>query len=297
MQNTDSVWELLVRPAGSITPEKHSRYLLVDPATGEIRGIQASNGSLMGWMAQLHYNLLLGSTGLALNAIAGALAVFFAVSGLILWCRGKTKWKNGLRLKLRGVSTRVRHYSIHSAIGFYVSLFLFAMGVSGVYFVAPQPFLSAAVHLQGNSLSVMKDFLDPPSSTSDPSLPDAPVNAVVSAAKAQFPAESLTEIELPSSTQGSWRFHFFDHSYFDTGRAALVVIDRRSTKVLAAHRTTDLPLLVRAVTFLRPLHYGSFGGDVTKVVWGLLGLSPAILFLTGISIWRKRVAASVSNLK
>jgi uncharacterized iron-regulated membrane protein len=166
LEYKDSALELLVRSAGATGPEKRSRYLLVDPGTGAIGAMQSSSSTFMGVVAQLHYNLLSGETGLAINAFAGGLAIFFAITGLILWWRGKAKWKNGLRIKIKGASYRVRNYSIHSAIGFYSSLFLAMAGLSGIYFAAPQPYLETAARLNGTTLAVMKDFLDPPLSSS-----------------------------------------------------------------------------------------------------------------------------------
>jgi uncharacterized iron-regulated membrane protein len=291
MDRSDSAWEFLIRPLNPTRVERHSRILLVDPGTGDIDGEQTSVSTFTGILAQLHYNLLSGEIGLTINAFAGGLAIFFAVTGLVLWWRGRSRWKNGLRIKLRGVSSRVRNYSLHSAIGFYTSLFLCLIGLSGIYFAAPRPFLWLAAHVEGTSLVVMKDFLDPPDSSIDHSMPDASVNRIMTAALAEFPVSRLSEIELPMSQTDAWRFHFFPHGAFDVGNAELVVVDRRSAKILAARRTADLPFAVRAVIFLRPLHYGSFGGNLTKVLWMLLGLTPAFLFVTGLLMWRKRIAA------
>lgn len=291
MEYEDSAWELLVSPVNPVRVESHSCILLVDPGTGEIAAEQTSVSTFMGLLAQLHYNLLSGETGLTVNAFAGGLSIFFACTGLVLWWRGRAKWKNGLRVKLKGVSSRVRYYSIHSALGFYVSLFLIIIGLSGIYFAAPRPFLSVAARLHGNTLSVMKDFLDAPSSTSAPGTPDASATQVMKTALAEFPGSPLSEIEIPTHPTDAWLFHFFPHGTFDLGNADLVAIDRRSGKVLTARRTADLPFALRAVIFLRPLHYGSFGGNVTKGLWMMFGLAPAVLFLTGVLMWRKRIAA------
>ena len=291
LEYKNSALELLVRPASATGPEKRSRYLLVDPGTGAIGAMQSSSGSFMGVVAQLHYNLLSGETGLALNAFAGGLAIFFTITGLILWWRGKAKWKNGLRIKIKGASTRVRNYSIHSAVGFYSSLFLAMAGLSGIYFWAPEPYLEAAARVNGTTLAIMKDFLDPPSSASPLTMPDAPVDQVVALACAQYPSEVLSEIEIPKRPTDAWQFHFFSHGGVDLGNAELVAIDRRSAKVLAARRTADLPIAIRAVILLRPLHYGTVGGHATRILWIFLGLTPATLLITGFVIWRKRVNA------
>jgi uncharacterized iron-regulated membrane protein len=292
MEYGNSAWELLIRPINPARVDKHSHILLIDPGTGEIGAEQTSVNTFMGFLAQLHYNLLSGEIGLAVNAFAGGLSIFFAGTGLVLWWRGRAKWKNGLRVKLKGVSSRVRSYSIHSALGFYVSLFLFIIGLSGIYFAAPRPFLSVAVRLHGTSLAVMKDFLHPPFSTSALGMPDASATQVMKSALAEFPDSSLSEIEIPTNPTDAWLFHFLPHGTINLGNAELVAIDRRSGRVLTARRTADLPFALRAVIFLRPLHYGSFGGNFTKVLWIVFGLSPAVLFVTGVLMWRKRIAAS-----
>ena len=290
MEYQDSAWELMVRPSEG-TKEKHSRWLLVDPGTGEVRGMQTSVSTLMGFLAQLHYNLLSGEIGLTINAFAGGLTIFFAVTGLILWWRGRAKWKNGLRIKLRGISSRVRNYSLHSAFGFYSSIFLATAGLSGIYFAAPRPFLSAAAMLEGTSLSKMHDFLNPPESATAPGGTDAAADWVVAEARAQFPASRLSEIEIPIQPTDAWQFHFFSHGGFDLGDAELVSVDRRSGTILASHSSAELPVAVRAVIMLRPLHYGTFGGNFTKILWVIFGLTPTFLFVTGILVWRQRVSA------
>src|SRR5271155_1883619 len=64
-----------------------------------------------------------------------------------------------------------------------------------------------------------------------------------------------------------------------------------------ARRTSDLPIPFRAVLLLRPLHYGTFGGMFTRVLWIFLGLTPAVLFVTGFVIWRQRIAAIVTSTR
>jgi uncharacterized iron-regulated membrane protein len=145
--------------------------------------------------------------------------------------------------------------------------------------------------VNGTTLAVMKDFLDPPSSASPLTMPDAPVSQVVALARAQYPSEVLSEIGIPQRPTDAWQFHFFSQGGIDLGNAELVVIDRRSAKVLAARRTTDLPIAIQGVILLRPLHYGTVGGHATRILWIFLGFTPTVLLITGFVIWRKRVNA------
>jgi uncharacterized iron-regulated membrane protein len=46
-----------------------------------------------------------------------------------------------------------------------------------------------------------------------------------------------------------------------------------------------------AIEWLAKLHFGRFGGWKTKTLWAVLGLVPAILFVTGAIMWWNRVVA------
>ncbi len=58
------------------------------------------------------------------------------------------------------------------------------------------------------------------------------------------------------------------------------------------------------VEWLPPLHSGHFGGPVVHAMWAVLGLAPAVLFITGFLMWwnrvvvvRRRRAARATNLR
>jgi uncharacterized iron-regulated membrane protein len=54
---------------------------------------------------------------------------------------------------------------------------------------------------------------------------------------------------------------------------------------LFADRTADRPIGARFLAALAPIHYGQFGGTPIKVAWALLGLTPVLLFVTGLIAW------------
>lgn len=37
-----------------------------------------------------------------------------------------------------------------------------------------------------------------------------------------------------------------------------------------------------------PMHYGTFGGNLTRILYVFVGLSPTILFVTGLVMYRLR---------
>ncbi|MHC5819834.1 MAG: PepSY domain-containing protein, partial [Nostoc sp.] len=44
----------------------------------------------------------------------------------------------------------------------------------------------------------------------------------------------------------------------------------------------------RVLNSFAPLHYGTFGGLPTRILYVFVGLAPLILFITGLVMWRDR---------
>jgi len=89
-------------------------------------------------LSNFHDDLFLGRTGRQLNGIGGALFLVMALTGLFIWWQGKTRWHEGLLIKSK--STRSFIWQLHSSIGFWSLLLVFAWGISALYFVFPSPF-------------------------------------------------------------------------------------------------------------------------------------------------------------
>jgi uncharacterized iron-regulated membrane protein len=90
------------------------------------------------WLTRLHDDLLLGRDGRKLNGYGGILFLLMVLSGLILWWQGSQRWRDGLLIRRR--STRGFNWQLHSFLGFWSLLLMFAWGVTAVYFAWPAPF-------------------------------------------------------------------------------------------------------------------------------------------------------------
>ncbi|MEH2423610.1 MAG: PepSY-associated TM helix domain-containing protein [Nostoc sp.] len=53
------------------------------------------------------------------------------------------------------------------------------------------------------------------------------------------------------------------------------------------------------LNFFTPLHYGTFGGLPTRILYVFVGLTPLILFITGFVMWqyRKRPTPDFSQVR
>lgn len=154
------------------------------------------------WLTRLHDDLLMDNGGRQLNGWGGALFLVMVLSGIVLWWQGKRRWHEGLQIK-RG-STRGFNWQLHSFLGFWSLLLMFAWGITALYFAWPTPF------------EVAMDFFD----------------------------NDLNDFERPDGI----------------------------------------------LLFLIDIHFGRFRGVLwAQFLWTLLGLLPAIMFITGFILWYKRV--------
>jgi uncharacterized iron-regulated membrane protein len=90
-------------------------------------------------VAELHDDLLLGVDGQWWNGVASLLVTVLVLTGLIVWWPGSARWRRGLGVKLSG-GWRRANWDLHSAMGFWLFLFLLMWGVSGFYLGVPGPF-------------------------------------------------------------------------------------------------------------------------------------------------------------
>jgi uncharacterized iron-regulated membrane protein len=118
--------------------EKKDR--LFNPYTGTDLGDSFTRGeAFLLWIVQLHDDLLFNQTGRFWNGVGSAIATVVCLTGLVVWWPGKSRWKRSLHIK-RGSGWRRFNWDLHSAMGFWLFLFLLMWGISGIYLGIPQPF-------------------------------------------------------------------------------------------------------------------------------------------------------------
>jgi uncharacterized iron-regulated membrane protein len=114
------------------------KWIREGKASNQDFGIWATYEALR-WIGELHGRLLLGARGIVVNAIGGFLTAAVCVTGLIVWWPGIRRWKRAMVVR-PGVGWRRLNFDLHSALGFWTFLILFMWGITGGYFVYPEPF-------------------------------------------------------------------------------------------------------------------------------------------------------------
>lgn len=269
--------------------------LNADPYTGEILGPRKENETLEA-LADLHHNMFNGKTGRAANGI-GALCLFtLIVTGMIVWWRGIKDWASGFRFSLKGNFRRV-NWNMHSAVGVWTLPFLLIWSISGFYFGFTAFFekslnvvfpVSAQKQLAPPDEKIaLEDNNQPPTMaiaamhSAKPNL-DNMVRSAIGAA----PREDFVErIAFPDKRRPTLRIWLCNSLSADETTKTQVFLDPKSGDVVSVAPSNAAPTGDVILQWLTRLHFGNFWGIASKSIWIFIGLMPAIMAVSGLSLF------------
>jgi uncharacterized iron-regulated membrane protein len=129
-------------PTATITVERggEKKERLFNPYNGQDLGDSTTDGQFfLLWIVRLHDELLLDRPeGPWWNGFLSAVFTVIVLTGLVVWWPGVTRWKRSLGVKW-SAGWRRFNWDLHSALGFWLFLFMLMWGVSGWYLGIPEP--------------------------------------------------------------------------------------------------------------------------------------------------------------
>lgn len=239
--------------------------------------------SLMTWLYNLHYQLLLGATGTIVLGYLGLASLLLLLSGLLAWWPKRGQFRKSLLFKRRQSKSGLL-YDWHKTIGLICMLPLMLLAITGVMLALPGPTQAVLQLLPGQKPDV--GLLTWSGSTAaGKTTAVLPVANAINTLKAALPQANLAWIEVPADTGGYYQFRVqlpgdpsrrFPHSY--------VQVDRATANIVRLKDIRELGTSARVKNWLHPLHDGSAGGLRLRVLWLIIGFSPLLLALLG--VWR-----------
>jgi uncharacterized iron-regulated membrane protein len=293
--------------------------VFLDPPTGNVLDVMEFGSSFIGFLHVFHENLTLPQyNGRQIVGWAGVGMLLLSLTGIWIW------WpRNGGFLKgLRWTRSPRFTFNLHNMLGFWISLPLAAVSLTGIYLSFPQTardLMSSVATVTPNARGGFNaDVVRQTGLTADRALeiarqaePNAtPVvvflptqqrgegNRAPDANRgdgnrgeadrgregaANAPGNRGAEAGRPAGPGPSWRVQL---SRVDTGQTVTVMVDDRSGRAA--------PTIVpqsgdRAASWIRWIHEGSHSGAVWAFIVFLTGVLPTIFAVTGIIMWlRKR---------
>ncbi len=253
---------------------KRSERIVSDSATGQVMGTIKPNW--VDWMVDLHRNLLSGTTGRSLVGLIGVILFALSLTGVLMWLVGTRSWRAWTSVRRQGSRTRF-NYELHRASGLWAYAFLAMISFTGAELAFPNLFRDTVQSLTGKPVTVRAPK-DVHAATA------LPLDEYVRLGRAAMPDGVPVELRLPEPGKGPVDLRLYragdlapsgNHVYMNPGTGAVVMIDR----------IVDRPLGARFLAAMSPIHYAQFGGMPIKIAWALLGLTPVLLFVTGLLAW------------
>lgn len=259
--------------------------VLADAVTGDVLGPKENfvEASLQ-WLADLHISLLSGQNGRIANGIGSGFLCLLCITGAVIWWPGVKNWRRGLTVA-RGRSWKRINWDLHSAAGFWTFAFVCIWGITGVYFIFPQPFRAVV----GWVAPLQKPVQPPKMAKAAGDTPRAPLAKLVANAELATPGKVTTWVGLPFRKGVSVAQIYRPDSFDPHAPLRGVVLDVYSAELRQIREFDNLETGDRILRWFGYLHFGNFGGVGVKALWTILGLAPALLFVTGALMWWNRV--------
>ena len=265
------------------TPDGQGTEVFVNPYTGAILGAR-SDKTLIRILLELHYSLMAGETGVTIIGVAAFLLCILSLTGLILW-PGWRKLIAGFKIKWNAHPKRV-NFDIHKVVGVITVVFLFLTAFTGFcwnFYGFTEPIIYAVTFTQ-----------KPPDVVSKPIPGQSPLSLTkqLSIANATLPGAVIRSMFLPEKPEDVLDIRMqLPQERVSYGNSH-VYLDQYSGEVLRVDNALRIPLGDRVLNFFVPLHYGTFGGLPTRILYVFVGLAPLILFITGFIMWYHRPSRS-----
>ena len=273
----DDTLEWLTIPAGE-TNKVHATYVYTDPFTCSVLGTRGPKKDVMSFFVGFHHALFLAKTGAIIQVVVALATVTLIVTGLILWLPKTWTWSR--------VRPRARARPLHYAIGFWAFFPLLIIAPTGAYMAWRVEITQALLHEP-----TAKPEASAPKATPAAEPPSGYLNAAIAMARQARPEAVLRSATLPQKAGSAVNILYQQPGEY--GRAANNTMTLKpakdgSLRVVSVVESRSGSKLRRLLNGLMEVHYGEFAGIGSRLLWCATGFAPAVLFGSGLLMWRRR---------
>ena len=249
---------------------------------------------LMPIVFRLHFALLAGETGGIIVGIMGVTLIFSVLTGLILWWPFTGKWRRVLTIK-RHTSVERFNHDLHQSFGFYSSLPLLLILISGIYMNLPEQFMTVVKLFS----PATENFADNPKSILVKNAKPIGLASALNSARHHFPEGRINWLSVADGKDGVYVISLIDLpnlSQFWSERR--IIVDQYSGKILKVQDPSNRKSAGQIfVDWQWSLHSGKAFGWTGRILVFLSGLACPVLFVTGVIRWlQKRKAQQIKKI-
>lgn len=248
----------------------------LDPYQGSVRGTGPWL-SFQRFFREMHRHLLLPAKyGIPLVSSLSLLLLASLVTGLVTY---KKFWR-GFFKRPRGGEPRRLTGDLHRLAGLWSLWFVALIALTSIWYLV-------------ESLGGDAPYNKPPEvAARAPRLDAVSIDRFAAAAQRAYPALDIREMRLPDEPGGAVGFFGQADALLVRDRVNGVWIDPADGRVVEVTRGETLSLHQRISEMADPLHFGTWGGMATKIVWFLFGAAMTALSVTGVMIYSLRLRAA-----
>lgn len=255
--------------------------IYVDPGTGGVTGHEYGR-SLQDVMRALHYYLFVpGDVGFYLVTGLGFILLASLITGLIIY---KKFWRGFFTPPRLTRNLRTAMGDLHRLAGLWSLWFVAIISLTSIYYFFEWDMLDWESETPQVAAANGVETATP-----------AQIARWAQTARAAKPGLRITAIHLPYTetdpliVQGHWKAALVRE------RADAVFIDPATGAIVGQRAAHEMGAGERIVHTVDPLHFGTFGGLATRLIWALFGLILTGMAVSGAIIYASRTRKALAE--
>ena len=264
-----------------VTPEGERRRLLIHPGTLEIQGDRPwFNAQRL--FRDAHRRLMIFNIwGVVLVSSLSILMILSLISGLFLY---KKFWRGFFR-KPRTRDARTFWGDMHRLGGVWSLWFVAVIALTSLWYL-----IEALGSITDIRVGPFPEQAPPAAIAKPETMSDAvSYNALAARAHQAIDNYRITMLFPPKFAGDPIAFHGHASAVLVRARANRVVFDAATGDMTAVVTGETLSPMQRVSEMADPLHFGTFGGFWTKMLYFLFGVILSAMSLSGVYIYSKRI--------
>ncbi|EJL30812.1 putative iron-regulated membrane protein [Caulobacter sp. AP07] len=257
-------------------PDGRRGFVYLHPSTGAVRG----EGPWVGAqriLRNMHRHLNLPTKiGVPIVSALSILLLISVATSFVVY----KKWWRGLFRPIRWRDARTAMGDLHRLAGLWSLWFVALIGATGLWYLAESTVAKAPPAPRAKAAAVKLDTRE---------LADR-LEANLTAARAAYPGLRIQRIVFPAGKVGAFQFQGQHRAVLVRERANVAWTNAATGAVVLLTDGRELTAHQRLSEMADPLHFGTFGGVWTKLIWFVFGLVLTGVAVSGVAVYALRLS-------
>jgi uncharacterized iron-regulated membrane protein len=244
-------------------------------------GNRYPESSGIGLVLKFHYTLLAGDAGVLIMGIVSLITLILSITGIVLW-PGWRRLAAGFRIKWDGHIKRV-NFDLHKVAGIITAIFLALIGFTGFAWNVPQANVTDAIYASTLTAKPVDPVSKPISGQKPLAIAD-----LMQRGNTVIPNAKITYIAFANKPEAPFLVGKKQAQEIDKFGNTRIYLDQFTGKVIQLQNGIKPSRAEAILNQFTSIHFGTFGGLSTRILYVFVGLAPLMLFITGIVMWWHR---------